>query len=102
MKAFKTQIIADKYYSICFIGHDTFLKGSNPEDFNFEGSYHVLGARLLGLTYPDYLAYCKSKGAHLRGKRGYTYPVWETDAAAQVVVRELQFQWDKLVNEIKF
>ena len=95
-------MVADKYYSICFIGHDTFLKGSNPEDFNFEGSYHVLGARLLGLYYPDYLTYAKSKGARLRGKKGYTYPVWDTEVAAKSFMKELQTEWDKLVKSIKF
>lgn len=99
MAAFKTQLIADKYYSICFVGQDIFTDKSS---FNFTSSYHVLGARLLGLSYPDYLTYCQSTGARLRGRNGYTYPVWESNAAAQSVMKKLEKQWSLLTKEIKF
>ena len=102
MSAFKTQLIADKYYSICFIGHEIFTKGKNSKDFNFTSSYHILGARLLGLSYPDYLTYCQSTGARLRGRNGYTYPVWESSSAAQMVVKELEKQWKILTDNIEF
>ena len=39
----------------------------------FSGSFQVLGSRLLGLSYPDYLHFLQSQGATLKGKEGYCY-----------------------------
>ena len=41
----------------------------------FKSSYHVIGARLLGFCYPDYLRYCRTLGAEIRGTQGYSFPV---------------------------
>ena len=48
----------------------------NPEAMNFPsgatGSLNVFTARVAGLSYPDYLRYCRDKlGAEIVGKNGY-------------------------------
>lgn len=43
------------------------------------GSLNILPARLLNLTYPDYLRLCRDAyGADLYGREGYSYPVFKT------------------------
>lgn len=67
------------------------------------GSYAVLGARLLGLSYPDYLRYCRdAHNATLFGKNDKYITVYFNsksdadglakilDAAAVKVMRELE------------
>ena len=47
------------------------------------GSLIILAARILGLSYPNFLRYCRDNfNATLRGKKGYPTPYWKnrTDA----------------------
>lgn len=66
---------------------------------NFTSSYNVIAARLLGLSYPDYLRYCQSIGARIKGKYSYSYPVWTDKAAADKLCNKLNEEWNKVVNE---
>jgi hypothetical protein len=59
-------------------------------------SYNVVAARLLGFTFPDYLRYCKSRGAELRGKQGYTYAIWKNKTMAESLVKELNKIWGEV------
>lgn len=83
----------DKYWMIRFEIEDEI---ANKEEFEFKSSYHVLGARLLGLTYPNYLKFCSSKGATFRGKTGYTYPVWKEEKNCKEVCTLLNREWNKV------
>lgn len=44
------------------------------EDWRIMGSWAVLPARLLGLSWPDYLRYCIQNGATVKGKE-HIYPI---------------------------
>lgn len=44
------------------------------EDWKIMGSWSVLPARLLGLSWADYLRYCIQCGAEVRGKE-HIYPI---------------------------
>lgn len=44
------------------------------EDWYIEGSWAVLPARFFGLSFPDYLRYCRMHGAEIIGKNQY-YPL---------------------------
>lgn len=72
-------------------------------DFNFKSSYHVLCARVLGLSYIEYLHYCYNFGAKIVGRQGYSYPVWKIDDKAGIkeVLRELNYQWNKVESFLK-
>ena len=49
----------------------------DSDKFNCGGSYNVIMARFIGLSYPDYLRYCRDKhNGILRGRAGYTYCVY--------------------------
>lgn len=50
-------------------------------------SYHVVCARMLGFSYPDYLKYCKANGATLRGRDGYCYPVFNNISDCQKICK---------------
>ena len=43
-------------------------------DWYSEGSWAVLPARFFGLSFPDYLRYCRMHGAEIIGKNQY-YPL---------------------------
>lgn len=48
------------------------------------GSLNVLMARVCGVSYGDFLRYCRSDyGAELRGKKGYPYPLFKDKREAQ-------------------
>lgn len=100
MKAF---VVSSNFNdSYAFIGFDSDLL-DKKEGYEFSSSYHVLGARLLGLSYPDYLKYCQSKGAKLRGRKGYCYPVWDKAAdkkGMQEIIRQLNTNWNTFLKEV--
>lgn len=98
MIGFKTvKTSDDKYWMINFSGHDELGDLSN-----FTSSYHVLDARLLGLSYPDYLRYSQANHAKLRGRHGYSYPVWQNQKDAQIMCDKLNKEWNKLIKAIDF
>lgn len=59
------------------------------ENIIFHGSFQVVGSRLLGLSYPDYLRFLQSRGATLKGKKGYCYGYFKDKAACQKVCKLL-------------
>jgi hypothetical protein len=66
------------------------------KDYCYTSSYWVLQARLLGLTYPDYLRYLRSKGAKLKGKCGYSSATFVEKSSALEICKILNKEWDKM------
>ena len=87
------------YYMIKFDGFSIF---EGTKDFCYTSSYHLIGARLLGLSYGDFLKFCQSKGAKLRGNKGYTYPIWKNRKDCQGVCNILEKEWLKVIKAINF
>ena len=67
----------------------------------FGGSYNVLGARLLGLSFPDYLRYLRANGAELHGKTGYSYATFEDKAKCQSICTLLNKEWDRVKSYVE-
>lgn len=67
----------------------------SENNIKFHSSYHVIGARLLGLTYVDYLHYLESLGGTIRGRQGYAFVSFKDKAAVQKVCDELQKRWNE-------
>lgn len=85
------------YYTVNPSGIFDFFKDDTL--LGYTSSYNILAARLLGLSYPDYLKYCASIGAKLRGSEGYAYPSWKEKTAADKLCKRLNEEWDKVVKE---
>ena len=56
-----------------------------------EGSYNVIGARLMGLTYAQYLRMCRDiYGAEIIGKGGmYPYPIFKLSRGLEELIDQL-------------
>ena len=77
-------------YSVIEVNHEAF-KGAFPK--GIDGSYVLMPARLLGLSYADYLRFCRDVlGAFVVGK-GHKYPVAYFRATPEVQ------QFLKLLNK---
>ena len=98
MKAFQLQETSDGYFYFAFID-DRF---NTHSDFHFTSSYHVLAARLLGMDYIDYLTYCQSEGAKIRGRGGYAHPIWKDRTKAEKVMKLIDTQWNQVIKSISF
>lgn len=62
------------------------------------GSLHVLGARVCGIPYAEYLRYCRSKyRAELRGKIGYPYPIFYDKKNAEKLAKELSERFSSVI-----
>ena len=90
---------------------DKYLIRINPTEFEkmpfeegFRGSYGVLPARILNLSYTDYLRYARDRiGAELIGKRSkYVTPYFNYTKEAQALVKLLNARMDYIMDERKF
>ena len=56
-----------------------------------EGSYNIIGARLMGLTYAEYLRMCRDiYGAEIIGKGNmYPYPVFKLSKELEDLIEQL-------------
>lgn len=89
-------IISADIRVIHFFGHDYIGGIAGGASFN------VIMARLFNLSYPDFLRMCRDKyGATLKGKRGFTYPVFHNTKNCDALVRELNKRWDLMVAKRK-
>lgn len=59
-------------------------------------SFNVLGARLLNLSYPDYLKFLRASGGELRGKTGYSYAIFKNKEDCQKICNLLNKEWKKI------
>lgn len=65
------------------------------------GSYNVMGARVLGLEYPDYLRFCRDEhNAILQGKQGYSYPLFKVEKDAQNLIKVLNKQYIEIRTKL--
>lgn len=71
------------------------------EGIIFCGSFQVIGSRLLGMSYPDYLRFLQSKGATLKGKKGYCYGYFKDKNACQEICNLLNEKCGELAKVIK-
>lgn len=64
-----------------------------------KGSYGVIAARLMNLSYTDYLRMCRDKyGAELRGKEGlYIVPFFADVKLCNALLKELNRRWNIVV-----
>ena len=62
-------------------------------NFHFHGSLITVAARTLGYSYVEYLKFCSVNGATLRGREGYTYPVYKNKEDATKVCKILNENW---------
>lgn len=85
----------DGTYMIVFI-HDTFMGGYNG------GSYSIIGARVLGLSYPNYLRYMRDAyDAEVRGREGYSYLVFKDQGKCLMAIQELNKNWQKIETALQ-
>ena len=75
-----------------------------PFPYGTSGSYNVLVARLLNLTYADYLRYARDRlGAELVGKRTkYVTPYFDRNETTLAFVKLLNKRMEYILNEQKF
>ena len=59
--------------------------------YSTEGSYNVIGARLMGLTYAQYLRMCRDiYGAEIIGKgSNYPYPIFKLSKGLEDLIEQL-------------
>lgn len=88
----------DGRWTIRFYFEDFTLRDADISLY-FTSSYNVVPARLLGFTYPDYLRYCRAHGAILKGKDGYTHPVWTDKTDCKKICDLINKEWEKVAKE---
>lgn len=69
-------------------------------DFVLQGSYHILAARLLGFTYPEYLYYCAAHGGALKGRGSFPYVIFKEQNDASKICNCINKEWDKVYKII--
>lgn len=89
----ETPLYKGKY--IIYLNHDLFLF---PHGTN--GSYGVFASRVLGLSYTDYLRYCRDRlGAELIGKnRHYIVVYFDYTPEAKALVKLLNKRMEYIMN----
>lgn len=96
MKYIPQELIEEGHWMVSLDCIDTFIN----HGVIFHGTFQGIGARLLGLSYPDYLRFLQSNGGILKGKVGTCYAYFKDKAAAQKICnllnQRLQIVKDKL------
>jgi len=96
IRRFRPWYTAEKEWIISFDSEDIFEEGALKD---FSSSYHVLGARLLGLPYHEFLLYmAKNHNGYLRGKKGYCHVAFKEQSDCNRACEELERQW-RIVKE---
>lgn len=96
MRRFTPTPTADGEWMIGFNSDELF---DNDKYYDFRSSYHVLGARLLGMKYSDFLLYMAKKyNGILRGKRGYCHVTFKDNKDCMRACNEVEDAW-KIVEE---
>lgn len=85
-------------YMIC-LNHDLFLFPTGTT-----GSFNVFIARVLNLSYADFLRYCRDRlGAELIGKnRRYIVPYFENNQAVLAFIKLLNTRMEYIMHEHEF
>lgn len=78
--------------AVCRCSPDLFLKGA--------GSFNVIAARVLGMTFPDYLRFVREKySATLQGREGYTCYYFKNRQDCARLVNDLNRIWRNIEKE---
>lgn len=64
-------------------------------------SFNVLPARLLHMTYPDYLKYLRANGGELHGRTGYVFVVFKNKSICQKFCDRLNKEWDRIKRYVE-
>ena len=85
--------------------NNTFMVGMSEllfSDVMRGGSYNVLAARALGLSYPDYLKMCRAKfNGMLCGREGYSYCVFKNKEDCKRLCIMLNKEWTQIEKVIR-
>lgn len=95
-----------QYFEVREMIGDNFMVGVCMESFpniHTAGSYNVLGARVVGVSYAQYLRMCRDLfNAHLMGKGSkYVYPIFETKQDCQKLVDFLNKRLNQIYDTIR-
>ena len=67
-----------------------------------KGSYNVISARLLGLSYSDYLKYCRAQhNGIVKKSSGYPYCVFKEKTDCNKICGMLNIEWRKVEKYLK-
>ena len=80
--------------------HDEFMDVTDLEHLP-KGSYGLLACRVSGLSWPQWLRYCRQNGASLYGK-GHKYPVAVWKEPNKAFLKELNDRANGLAKVINF
>lgn len=65
------------------------------------GSLNVVAARILGISYPNYLRYMRDNyAATIRGKNGYPYLVFDTKEDCNEAIKFLNSYWRQFTKQV--
>lgn len=64
-------------------------------------SFNVLPARLLQMSYPDYLKYLRANGGELRGREGYTFVTFKDKKICEKFCSQLNKEWDRIKEYVE-
>lgn len=59
-------------------------------------SFNVLPARLLDMSFPDYLRFLRANGAKLCGKNGYSFGIFKDKDDCQKICNMLNKEWKRV------
>lgn len=90
-------VYTNKYIIRMNVDNDLFPKGTT-------GSYNVFVARLLNLSYAEYLRYARDRlGAELVGKKAkYVVPYFDRNEVTLEFIKLLNSRMEYIINERKF
>lgn len=65
-----------------------------------KNSYLVFAARLLGLSYVDFLKYCSDCGGTIIGKNTFPHPVFDNKRDGEKICEILNTTWGEIEKEL--
>ena len=71
------------------------------DEHPFKGSYNVFFARLLDVSYPEYLLICEAMGADMQSPVGYTYPLFDKAEDGYHITYALTNRWNAIKDYFK-
>lgn len=95
MKAFDIFETFDEKYGITF-SCPQFVGGKG-----IGGSFNIIAARVLGLSYPEYLRYARDcYNGTIRGREGYSMIIFDKSSDALMLTQELNKHWKEIEEAI--
>lgn len=102
MKGFILETTPDEKY--CAIYFNAVDELCHLPDYCYKSSYNVVAARVMGMSFPQWLLYCAAQKAIIGGNTGYAGVKWKIadKAYANIILKELNKQWDMFMKEVDF